>query len=187
MLFTISVNSQLVRVDANPYMPLAWLLREKLGLLGAKFSCRAGLCVACMVNLDGLATRSCMVPVSTIGAAKVVTMEGCSGPLIDTIKRAWTEVNVPDCAYCKPGVFLAVAGLLERSLEPTDLEITRSLGSYCSCRTDPVVRYAVHRAARSLAEMRNAEKLRRGPMFNRRDTLRRSELDHPEALRLAEP
>jgi aerobic-type carbon monoxide dehydrogenase small subunit (CoxS/CutS family) len=145
----ISVNGTVREVDAPADMPLLWVLRDLLGITGVKFGCGVAQCGACTVHLDGQPTRSCVLPVSAVGARKVLTIEGLSPDGSHPVQRAWTDVDVVQCGYCQSGQILAAAALLEKNPDPTDGDIDAALsGNVCRCGTYPRIREAVHAAAR---------------------------------------
>ena len=148
--YKITVNAQRREVTVDPSdMPLLWVLRDVLGLTGTKFGCGIAQCGACTVHLDGVPTRSCVLPVSAVGTRKVLTIEGLSPDGSHPVQRAWTDVDVVQCGYCQSGQILAAAALLERTPEPTDADIDAALsGNICRCGTYPRIREAVHTAAR---------------------------------------
>ena len=120
----LNVNGQTVEVDAEPSTPLLWVLREHVGLTGTKFGCGVAQCGACTVHLDGVAVRSCVLPVAAVGAdQKVVTIEGLSKDSSHPVQKAWMDLDVPQCGYCQSGQIMAVAALLKEKPQPTDDEI----------------------------------------------------------------
>lgn len=143
----LKVNGEVVEIDADGATPLLWVLREALGLTGTKYSCGIGLCGACTVHIDGEAVRSCMVPLSSIGAGQeVVTIEGLSPDGRHPVQQAWTELDVPQCGYCQPGMIMAVAALLDAHPAPSDAEIDAQITNICRCGTFNRVRRGIHRA-----------------------------------------
>ena len=145
----LEVNGTVREVDAPKDMPLLWVLRDLLGITGVKFGCGAAQCGACTVHLDGKPVRSCVLPVSSVGTRKVMTIEGLSADGSHPVQRAWTEVDVVQCGYCQSGQILAAAALLERNPDPTDTDIDAALsGNVCRCGTYPRIREAVHAAAK---------------------------------------
>jgi aerobic-type carbon monoxide dehydrogenase small subunit (CoxS/CutS family) len=145
----LDVNGAVREVEAPADMPLLWVLRDLLGVLGVKYGCGIAQCGACTVHVDGKPVRSCILPVSAVGARKVLTIEGLSADGSHPVQRAWTDVDVVQCGYCQSGQILAAAALLERNPEPTDRDIDAALsGNVCRCGTYPRIREAVHAAAR---------------------------------------
>ena len=144
----LKVNGEVVELDVDGATPLLWVLREQLGLTGAKYSCGIGLCGACTVHIDGEAVRACVVPVSSLSEAQnVVTIEGLSADGSHPVQQAWAELDVPQCGYCQPGMIMAVAALLDRNPSPSDADIDTNLPNICRCGTYNRVRRGVHRAA----------------------------------------
>jgi aerobic-type carbon monoxide dehydrogenase small subunit (CoxS/CutS family) len=142
------VNARARTVDVAPETPLLWVLRDTLGLTGTKFGCGAGACGACTVHVDGEPTRACLLPVSALGARKVVTIEGLSPDGRHPLQRAWAEEDVPQCGYCQAGQIMSAAALLARTPAPTDADIDRTMaGNICRCGTYQRIRRAIHRAA----------------------------------------
>lgn len=148
MAFTLRVNGRTHTVDVPPEMPLLWVLRDVLGLKGTKFGCGIAQCGACTVHLDGEPTRSCVLPVSAVGAQAVTTIEGLSADGSHPVQRAWQEVDVPQCGYCQAGQIMTAVALLRRSPRPTDADIDAAMnGNLCRCATYLRIRQAIHRAA----------------------------------------
>ena len=145
----LHVNGQIREVDADGDAPLLWVLREKLGLTSVKFGCGIGACGACTVHIDGVARRSCTVPLGSVGEAAIVTLEGLpqSQQLppnqLHPVQSAWIEHSVPQCGYCQPGMIMAVAALLKHTPHPTDAEVDASITNLCRCGTYPRVRRAI--------------------------------------------
>lgn len=145
----LSVNGTTREVDAPADMPLLWVLRDLLGITGVKFGCGIAQCGACTVHIDGVPTRSCVLPVSAVGTRKVLTIEGLTPDGSHPVQRAWADVDVVQCGYCQSGQILAAAALLSRNPDPTDADIDAALsGNICRCGTYPRIREAVHTAAR---------------------------------------
>ena len=145
----IWVNGHAREVHVAPETPLLWVLRDTLGLTGTKFGCGVGACGACTVHVDGEPTRSCQLPVSALGARKVVTIEGLSQDGRHALQRAWAEEDVPQCGYCQAGQIMSAAALLARTPAPSDADIDRAMsGNICRCGTYQRIRRAIRRAAR---------------------------------------
>jgi len=141
------INGEAVEVDVDGATPLLWVLREQLGLTGAKYSCGIGLCGACTVHIDGEAVRSCVVPVGSLSESQnIVTIEGLSADGSHPVQQAWAELDVPQCGYCQPGMIMAAAALLDRNPDPRDADIDANLPNICRCGTYNRVRRGVHRA-----------------------------------------
>jgi len=147
-MIKLNVNDQDVAVDVDPDMPLLWVLRDALGLTGTKYGCGAALCGACTVHVAGEAVRSCVTPVSAVGARRVTTIEGLSHDRSHPLQKAWIELDVLQCGYCQPGQFMSAAALLAHNPQPSDAEIDLAMsGNLCRCGTYQRIRAAIHRAA----------------------------------------
>jgi isoquinoline 1-oxidoreductase alpha subunit len=145
---TLDVNGSLRQHDAEPETPLLWVLREQLGLTGTKYGCGIAACGACTVHIDGVATRSCVRPVSTVGAKeKVVTIEGLSPTTTNNLQKAWAQLDVPQCGFCQSGMLMAAAALLKAKPNPTDQDIDDYMTNICRCGTYNRVRAAIKLAA----------------------------------------
>ena len=148
----LRVNGKNVSVEADPATPLLWVLRDELQLTGTKFGCGVAACGACTVRLDGEAVRSCVLPVSSVGARAVQTIEGLAPAQgLHRLQQAWIAEQVPQCGYCQSGMLMAAAALLERKPRPSDADIDAAITNLCRCGTYQRVRRAIHRAAGSLA------------------------------------
>jgi isoquinoline 1-oxidoreductase alpha subunit len=144
----LKVNGKEVDVDAPPDMPLLWVLRDLMGLVGVKFGCGMAQCGACTVHLDGKAHRSCVLPVRAVEGREVTTIEGLSPDGNHPVQRAWIEEDVVQCGYCQPGQVMAAAALLKVKPKPTDADIDAALSAnLCRCGTYQRIRAAVHKAA----------------------------------------
>ena len=144
----LEINGQPREVEADPDMPLLWVLRDLLGLTGTKYGCGEALCGACTVHLDGVAVRSCVTPARRAAGRKVLTIEGLAPAGDHPLQKAWTELGVPQCGFCQAGQIMSAAALLAASPRPTDDEIDRSLaGNLCRCGTYVRIRAAVRKAA----------------------------------------
>ena len=149
--FTLTVNDRPHVVNVAADTPLLWVLRDNLGLTGTKFGCGIAACGACTVHLDGEATRSCSIPISAVGTAKVTTIEGLS-PLATTashrVQKAWIAEDVPQCGYCQSGQIMCAAAMLARVPKPDDAEIDKAMAlNICRCGAYQRIRAAIHRAA----------------------------------------
>src|SRR5512145_1085463 len=124
----LTVNGKQQQVDVDPSTPLLWVLREQLGLTGTKYGCGIAQCGACTVLVDGVATRSCQVPVNSVGAKKVVTIEGLAADgKLNKIQAAWVASDVPQCGYCQSGMVMAATALLAAKPNPTDADIDAAM------------------------------------------------------------
>ena len=144
----ITVNGQSHTVDADPDTPLLWVLRDHIGLTGTKYGCGIAQCGACTVHMDGMAVRSCSVPVSLADGKQITTIEGLAqNGTLHKVQKAWIEHDVPQCGYCQSGMIMAVAALLNDKPKPTDADIDREITNICRCGTYQQVREAIHTAA----------------------------------------
>jgi isoquinoline 1-oxidoreductase alpha subunit len=150
-MIKITVNNQVVNVDAEPDTPLLWVLRDHLGMTGTKFGCGMALCGACTVHIDGAATRSCVLPLRAVQGKSVTTIEGLSSDRSHAVQKAWLEIDVPKCGYCQSGQIMSAAALLETNPKPSDADIDAAMsGNICRCGTYPRIRTAIRRAAELL-------------------------------------
>jgi len=151
MSISIHVNGTDHAVDVPDDKPLLWVLREDIGLTGSKFGCGSGLCGACTVHVDGKPMRSCVLPVSAVGARKVTTIEGNAGKAAKAVQSAWRDLDVVQCGYCQSGQIMAATSLLASNPAPTDADIDQAMrGNLCRCGTYHRIRAAIHRAAEDM-------------------------------------
>ena len=144
-MIAFNVNGHERQVDVNPDTPLLWVLRENLGLVGAKFGCGEGLCGACTVHIDGHPQRSCITPVGDVQGKKVVTIEGIAEN--HPVKKAWLAEEVSQCGYCQPGQIMSAVALLKSKPKATDADIDSAMsGNLCRCGTYGRIRRAIHAA-----------------------------------------
>jgi isoquinoline 1-oxidoreductase alpha subunit len=144
----LNVNGSVREFQAEPDTPLLWVLREQLGLTGTKYGCGIAQCGACTVHIDGVPTRSCVRPVSSVEAKqKVVTIEGLSPNGSHPVQKAWAALDVPQCGYCQAGMIMAAAALLKTTPRPTDADIDAAMSNICRCGTYNRVRAAIKLAA----------------------------------------
>ena len=137
-------------VDVDPTTPLLWVIREQVGLTGTKYGCGLAQCGACTVHVNGLPMRSCSLPVSAVGDAKVTTIEGlANGKVLNKVQKAWIDHDVPQCGYCQSGMIMAVTALLRSKPKPTDADINANITNICRCGTFQQVREAIHAAAKA--------------------------------------
>ncbi len=144
----LTINGAARDFDVDPETPLLWVIREQVGLTGTKYGCGIAQCGACTVHIDGIATRSCVLPVSAIAPEqKIVTIEGLSPDGSHPVQKAWLALDVPQCGYCQPGMIMAAAGLLQQNPNPTDEDINAEITNICRCGTYNRVRAAIKIAA----------------------------------------
>ncbi|MDP2368828.1 (2Fe-2S)-binding protein [Rhodoferax sp.] len=144
----LTLNGKPVAVEADPSMPLLWVLRDVLNLTGTKFGCGVAACGACTVRVDGEAVRSCVTPLSAVLGKKVQTIEALgTSERPHALQAAWITEQVPQCGYCQSGMLMAAAALLERIPQPSDAQIDAAMTNICRCGSYQRVRAAIHRAA----------------------------------------
>ena len=151
MAFTITVNGSARTVDVDSDTPLLWVLRDVLGMTGTKFGCGAALCGACTVHIDGVATRSCITTVDSVGESKVTTIEAIGATAAGAkIQKAWLDHEVVQCGYCQSGQIMSASALLASNPHPTDADIDDAMsGNICRCGTYVRIREAIKLAAQS--------------------------------------
>ena len=146
----LNINGKTHDVDVDPNTPLLWAIREQVGLTGTKYGCGIAQCGACTVMIDGVATRSCQVPVNSVGAKKVTTIEGlAANGTLNKIQAAWVAADVPQCGYCQSGMVMAATALLAAKPNPTDADIDAAMTNICRCGTYVQVREAILAAAKA--------------------------------------
>ena len=144
----LTINGTSHDIDVEPDTPLLWVIREQVGLTGTKFGCGIAQCGACTVLMDGVAVRSCVTPVSAVGAdQQIVTIEGLSPDNGHPLQRAWAELDVPQCGYCQSGQIMAAAALLQSNPNPSDDDINAEMTNICRCGTYNRIRAAIKLAA----------------------------------------
>ncbi len=149
--YTINVNGQDHKVNVDGDMPLLWVLRDHLGLVGTKYGCGVAQCGACTVHADGEAMRSCAMTISQLGNKKVTTIEGLSDNADHVLQEAWKEHDVPQCGYCQAGQIMSAAALLEENKNPSDQDIDDYMqGNICRCGTYLRIKKAIKTAAKNL-------------------------------------
>lgn len=149
--FNLHVNGKKQAVDVDPNTPVLWVLRDHLDLVGTKFGCGIAQCGACTIHLDGTATRSCMLPVSSVGDQKITTIEGLSEKGDHPVQKAWLEHDVPQCGYCQAGQIMSAAALLNENPTPTDEQIETAMnGNICRCGTYVRIKAAVKTASKNI-------------------------------------
>jgi isoquinoline 1-oxidoreductase subunit alpha len=147
-VFTLRVNGQDHEIDADADTPLLWVIRDALGLAGTKYGCGIAVCGACTVHVDGVAVRSCSLPLSAAAGKAITTIEGLvSNGALHPVQKAWLALDVPQCGYCQSGMIMAVAALLGQKSRPTDAEIDAAITNICRCGTYQRVRAAIHAVA----------------------------------------
>lgn len=149
--FKLNINNKEHQVDVESNTPLLWVLRDELELVGTKYGCGIGQCGACTIHFNGMAMRSCVLPVSSIGETKITTIEGLSENNDHPVQKAWKEVDVPQCGYCQAGQIMTAAAYLERKKEPSKTEIRRAMqGNICRCGAYNRIEKAVCEASKEM-------------------------------------
>ena len=150
-MIRFQLNGKPVSSDAAPDTPLLWVIRDHFDLTGTKYGCGKALCGACTVQLDGQATRSCVLPLSAISGRKITTIEGLQGKAGKAVQAAWEKLDVPQCGYCQSGQIMSATALLAGNPKPSDADIDAAMaGNICRCGTYVRIRAAIHEAARTL-------------------------------------
>ena len=151
MVFTIRTNGKIHAVDVDGDTPLLWVLRDVLGMTGTKFGCGLALCGACTVHVDGVAIRSCVTPIESVGTSDIKTIEGISATAAGAmVQKAWLDREVIQCGYCQPGQIMSASALLASNPYPTDADIDEAMsGNICRCGTYGRIRQAIKQAAAS--------------------------------------
>ena len=148
MAYKLTVNGKVMTADVEADTPLLWTLRDSLGITGPKYGCGVAACGACSVYIDGKLTRSCVTPVSAVGAAKITTIEGIGADSLGRkVQAAWIELDVAQCGYCQPGQIMAATALLKANPKPTDADIDSHMTNICRCATYTRIRAAIKLAS----------------------------------------
>jgi isoquinoline 1-oxidoreductase alpha subunit len=150
----LKVNGTVHAVDVDPATPLLWVIRDRIGLTGTKFSCGIAQCGACTVHVDGVPVRSCSFPVSAAAGKSITTIEGLSHDGSHPLQLAWLEFDAPQCGYCQSGMIMSALALLARNPQPTDADIDAAVTNACRCSSYHRVRKAIHRAAELMQAQR---------------------------------
>lgn len=151
-IFNLTINGKKHQVDVAPETPVLWVLRDHVNLVGTKFGCGIGQCGACTIHIDGVATRSCSLPVSGAADKKITTIEGLSEKSDHPLQEAWIEHDVPQCGYCQAGQIMNAASLLKNNPNPTDTEIDAAMnGNICRCGTYVRIKAAIKTAAEKMS------------------------------------
>jgi isoquinoline 1-oxidoreductase alpha subunit len=149
--FSLKVNGSEHKVDVDPTTPILWVLRDHLQMPGTKFGCGVASCGACTIHLNGVAVRSCLLPVSAIGSAEITTIEGLSKNGDHPVQKAWLEHDVAQCGYCQTGQIMNAAALLKSNPKPTDKEIEDAMnGNICRCGTYLRIKAAIKTASKNI-------------------------------------
>ncbi len=149
---TLKINGQSHTVQAEPDVPLLWVIREYLQLTGTKFGCGIAQCGACTVHVDGQPMRSCQLQVSRAVGREITTIEGIRAD--HPVKQAWIDIQVPQCGYCQSGQIMSAVALVEKNSNPSEEEIIQAMeGNLCRCGTYTRIKQAINQAAE---EVRNS-------------------------------
>ncbi len=149
-MIVLNVNGKTYEADVEPDTPLLWVLRDTIGLTGTKYGCGIAQCGACTVHVDGVAMRSCSLPVGMLAGKQITTIEAfAENGVLHKVQQAWLDYDVPQCGYCQSGMIMAVAALLKTKPSPSDADIDASITNICRCGTYQRVRAAIHAAARA--------------------------------------
>lgn len=148
-IFNLNINDKKHQVDVDPTTPILWVLRDHLKLVGAKYGCGIAQCGACTIHLDGVAMRSCMLPVQAVSDKAITTIEGLSEKGDHPVQQAWLEHDVPQCGYCQAGQIMSAAALLKDNPNPSDEDIDSMMnGNICRCGTYTRIKAAIKTAAK---------------------------------------
>jgi isoquinoline 1-oxidoreductase alpha subunit len=148
---TFKINGNTVTVDVEDDTPLLWVLRDHLGMTGTKFGCGIAQCGACTVHVEGVATRSCILPIASLEGRDITTIEGLGGE--HPVQQAWIAADVPQCGYCQSGQIMSAVALLASTPSPSDDDIDTGMrGNLCRCGTYPRIRRAIMDAATAMEQ-----------------------------------
>jgi len=146
--YNIKINGKMRQIDVASDTPMLWVIRDHVNLLGTKFGCGIGQCGACTIHVDGVATRSCLLPVGSVGEKSITTIEGLSKDASHPVQQAWLEHDVPQCGYCQAGQIMNAASLLTQNSNPSDSDIDQAMnGNICRCGTYIRIKSAIKTAA----------------------------------------
>ncbi len=148
-MITFELNGEAVQADVSGDTPLLWVIRDHFKLKGSKFGCGMGLCGACSMMVDGVSTRTCVLPVVAVANRKITTIEGVGNPqMLSTLQQAWVDASVPQCGYCQSGQLISATALLKSNPNPSSEEIDQAMsGNICRCGTYPRIKKAIQSAA----------------------------------------
>jgi isoquinoline 1-oxidoreductase alpha subunit len=151
-MINLTVNDQVLSFEGDPNMPLLWFLRDEAGMTGTKYGCGMAMCGACTVHMDGVAVRSCVLPVSAAQGKKLTTIEGVGAtPVGQAVQQAWVNLDVVQCGYCQSGQIMSASALLMQKTTPSDADIDAAMsGNVCRCATYVRIRAAIHEASGTL-------------------------------------
>ncbi|MCB0645239.1 MAG: (2Fe-2S)-binding protein [Saprospiraceae bacterium] len=148
--YNLKVNGKMRSVDVDPTTPMLWVLRDHLNLVGTKYGCGIAMCGACTVHLNGMAMRSCQLPVSMVGTQEITTIEGLSEDASHPVQKAWLDHDVAQCGYCQSGQIMSAVALLKNNPNPSDEDIEATMsGNICRCGTYLRIKEAIKTAAKN--------------------------------------
>lgn len=152
MAYAVTINGETREIDAPEDMPLLWVLRQELGMVGTKFGCGIGMCGACTVHVDGQATRSCSLPIGSVGDRQITTIEHLAqSPVGQALQQAWLDEDVMQCGYCQSGQLMSATALLNRNPNPSESDINGAMqGNICRCACYTRINRAIQVAAASV-------------------------------------
>ena len=154
-MISLSINDKSYEIEVDPETPILWVIRDIIGLTGTKFGCGIAQCGACTVHLDGVAIRSCVIPISAVGSKKITTIEGInsSDGELHPVQASWISEQVPQCGYCQSGQIMSATALLSRNSSPTDNDIDQAMsGNICRCGAYGRIRKGIKKAALEMSE-----------------------------------
>ena len=155
-MIKLNVNGVARQFDGDPSTPVLWYLRDELNLTGTKFGCGMAQCGACTIHLNGVAQRSCVLPISAVDGASITTVEGLSDKGDHPVQQAWLEIQVPQCGYCQGGQIMQAASLLSENPDPSDEQIVDAMaGNLCRCGTYPRIHKAIKSAAKNMTAVQH--------------------------------
>ncbi|MFK7834020.1 MAG: (2Fe-2S)-binding protein [Winogradskyella sp.] len=150
--YNLKVNGKQVRVEADSDTPLLWVLRDELNLVGTKYGCGIGQCGSCTVHIDGVATRSCLLPVSRLESSEITTIEGLATDKLHPVQEAWKALDVPQCGYCQSGQIMTASSFLNQNSNPNKEDIRNAMhGNLCRCASYNRIEKAVALAAKNMS------------------------------------
>jgi len=157
MAYTLMINGKRHDVDVDGDMPLLWVVRDHLQFTGTKFGCGLAQCGACTMQVDGVATRTCVLTVASAVGKNITTIEGLASPAGNALQQAWVELQVPQCGYCQSGQIMSAAALLESNANPSDAEIDAAMsGNICRCGTYSRIKAGIKLAAKDMKNVGGA-------------------------------
>lgn len=150
--YNLKINGKTINVNSDTDTPLLWVLRDELNLVGTKFGCGIGQCGACTVHIDGVATRSCLLPVSRLEGSEITTIEGLANDKLHPVQEAWKELDVPQCGYCQAGQIMTATSFLKQNPNPNNEDIRNAMhGNLCRCASYNRIEKAVAMAAKKMS------------------------------------